>query len=66
MESGLLGEEEVGTLDDGLEVGLAIGVKELGNVGDVDRLGLKGDRKQMEGDGSATEGQTQETSPDSQ
>ena len=35
----MLSEEQVGTLDDVLEVGLALGVEEAGDVGDVDGFG---------------------------
>jgi len=38
-QSSLLGEEQVGALDDVLEVRLALGVEEAGDVGDVDSLG---------------------------
>lgn len=38
-ESSLLGEEQVGAFDDVLEMGLAVGVDELGNVGNVDGFG---------------------------
>lgn len=38
METCLLGQEQVGALDDILEVGLALGIDESRHVGDVDRL----------------------------
>lgn len=37
----LLGEEQVGALDDVLEVGLALGVDQRSDVGDVDSLGTR-------------------------
>lgn len=38
-ETGLLGEEEVGTLDNVLEVGLALGIDETRDIRDVDGFG---------------------------
>ena len=37
----MLSEEEVGSLDDDLEVRLSLSVEESRDVGDVDRLGLR-------------------------
>jgi hypothetical protein len=38
METCLLGEEQVGALNDILKVGLALGIDESRHVGDVDSL----------------------------
>lgn len=45
VETRLLGDEQVGALDDGLEVRLAVRVEEAGDVRDVDRLGLRAARR---------------------
>jgi len=45
IQTSLLSEEEVGSLDDDLEVGLSLRVEESGDVGDVDRFGLAKKRR---------------------
>lgn len=39
METGLLGEEQVGSLHDVLEVGLALRINQGSHIGDIDGLG---------------------------
>jgi hypothetical protein len=58
-KTGLLREEEVGTLNYVLEVGLAIGIEKVRNVGDVDSFGTASARDEEVGLDTEVEGVTE-------